>query len=91
VMMLQAPASGTLTEVRGLRSALRVKHVDELIITAHPGRPLSPLPDGFLYLGFIFARADTPARVERALRGAFSELTIVIDRVPSSAAYSPTS
>jgi hypothetical protein len=29
-----------------------------------------PLPEGESYLGFIFARGDTPAEVESALRAA---------------------
>jgi hypothetical protein len=33
-----------------------------------------PLPEGDSYLGFIFARGDTPAQVEAALREAHSKL-----------------
>jgi hypothetical protein len=35
---------------------------------------MTPLPEGFLYMGFIFARAATPQRVETALRTAFDLL-----------------
>ena len=37
-------------------------------------------PEGRSYLGFIFARAETPQRVERALRDAHARLEFVIER-----------
>jgi hypothetical protein len=37
-----------------------------------------PLPDGDRYLGFLFARAETPGAVEAALRDAASRLDIVV-------------
>jgi len=39
-----------------------------------------PLPEGASYLGFIFAKADTPGDVEQALRAAHARLDFVIDR-----------
>jgi hypothetical protein len=36
------------------------------------------LPEGASYLGFIFARADTPALAERALLEAHAQLTFRI-------------
>ena len=38
-----------------------------------------PLPEGASYLGFIFARAGTPAEVEQALREAHARLEFTID------------
>jgi hypothetical protein len=55
-----------------------VRDVEEVAITAHVGQDIVPLPEGWQYLGFIFARADTPARVEEALRDAHSRLTFDI-------------
>jgi hypothetical protein len=46
-------------------------------ISAHPGEALVPLPEGHRYLGFIFARGDTPAAVERALRDAHARLSFI--------------
>jgi hypothetical protein len=46
----------------------------EVIITAKQGQKLVPLPEGSSYLGFIFARADSPAEVERRLREAHQRL-----------------
>jgi hypothetical protein len=37
------------------------------------------LPEGNRYLGFLFARGDTPAAVEQALRTAHARLRIMID------------
>jgi len=39
-----------------------------------------PLPEGWQYLGFIFARADTPVAVERALREAHARLRFDIEQ-----------
>ena len=38
------------------------------------------LPEGDRYLGFLFARADTPAEVEATLRRAHARLDVVIDQ-----------
>jgi len=38
------------------------------------GQELIPLPEGWQYLGFIFARSDTPDQVERALRASHAQL-----------------
>ena len=35
-----------------------------VVITAQPGQRLLTLPEGASYLGFIFARAETPRQVE---------------------------
>ena len=40
---------------------------------------MRPLPDGDQYLGFIFAEADTPGDVEKALTSASQQLRAVID------------
>jgi hypothetical protein len=40
------------------------------------------LPEGDRYLGFLFARGDTPAEVERALRAAHARLDIEVEAAP---------
>lgn len=82
VWMMQAPREGRFVEMRGVSAATSVAHVDEVIVSARPAQTLTPLPDGFLYLGFIFARATTPSEVEGALRTAFSRLEPVFDGTP---------
>jgi len=79
VMMIPIPRAGTLTEVGGRDEAVAVPGIVGLEITVPPARALLPLPEGDRYLGFVFARATTPAAVEAALRAAHATLTISID------------
>ncbi len=82
VMMIPIPRAGILREVRGMHSAGQVVGVVDLTISATLGKPLVPLPEGSAYLGFIFARGDSPAAVEAALREAHGRLTFAIDPAP---------
>ena len=68
-MMLPIERAGTLVEVRGRDDALAVEGIVGLEITVPVGRTLTPLPDGDRYLGFLFARAETPAAVEGRAAG----------------------
>jgi biotin carboxylase len=79
VMMLPIPRAGTLREVRGRDAALAVPGIEGLTITVPAGGDVAPLPEGDRYLGFMFARAGTPADVEAALREAHGRLEIVIE------------
>jgi biotin carboxylase len=74
VMMIPIPRAGRLQAVQGRERAAGVAGIEEVAITAHVGQELVPLPDGWQYLGFIFARADTPDSVEKALREAHAHL-----------------
>lgn len=78
VMMLPTPRSGTLRRVEGVLDALGVPGVDEVSISAGTGTELVPLPEGGAYLGYVFARGETPAAVESSLREAAGRLRIVI-------------
>ncbi|MCU1377522.1 MAG: biotin carboxylase [Acidimicrobiales bacterium] len=80
VMMLPIPASGTLREVGGQDEARAVPGVVGLEITVPKGRAVRTLPEGDRYLGFLFARGDTPAEVEAALRSAHACLDVVVDQ-----------
>jgi biotin carboxylase len=79
VMMIPTPESGTLREVRGLEAARAVAGISDITISIAPGHPVAPPPEGYRYLGFIFAQGDSPDAVEAALRGAHAKLEIVID------------
>lgn len=79
VLMLPIPRAGTLAEVRGQDAARAVPGIAGLEITIAPGKPVRPLPEGDRYLGFVFARGQTPAEVERALRAAGDILDPVIE------------
>lgn len=80
VMMIPIPRRGIYRRVDGVEAARAVGGVEDVQITAKPDVRLVPLPEARSYLGFIFARGDTPARVERALRTAHARLRFVIDR-----------
>jgi biotin carboxylase len=79
VMMIPIPRAGRLGGVRGLEAAEAVDGIEEVTITAHVGQELVPLPEGWQYLGFIFARCDSPDAVEAALRDAHARLVFTID------------
>ncbi|MCU1483372.1 MAG: biotin carboxylase [Actinomycetia bacterium] len=79
VMMLPIPRSGTLREVRGQDEARAVPGVVGLEITVPRGREVRALPEGDRYLGFLFARGDTPADVEATLRAAHACLEVRVD------------
>ena len=79
VMMIPIPRAGQLSAVEGLAAARSVPCVQNVIISIPVGEDLVPLPEGGRYLGFIFARAQTPGKVESALRCAHQKLHFVID------------
>ena len=78
VMMIPIPGAGTLTELRGIAEAKAVPLIEDVQITAHQGEQLVPFPEGSRYPGFIFARGETPAAVETALRTAHRRLEFVL-------------
>lgn len=78
VMMIPVPKAGILGEVRGKTAAHCVDGIVEVNITIPIGGEVVPLPEGARYLGFIFARAETPESVESALREAHRQLEFVI-------------
>jgi len=84
-MMLPIPYGGILHEVRGQAEAMAVPGVVELTITAEAGDTLVPLPEGTRYLGFLLARGKTPENVERSLRDAHRQLTVVVNALPPAA------
>jgi biotin carboxylase len=77
-MMLPIPRGGTLRAVLGRAEAEQVPAIEEVTITIPVGQPVVPLPEGDRYLGFLFARADTPEAVVAALREAHRRLRFVI-------------
>ena len=81
VMMIPIPSGGVFRRVEGVDEALTVSGIDAIEITAKADQHLVPLPEGSSYLGFIFARAQAPADVERALRDAHARLTFTVDRL----------
>ncbi len=87
VLMLPITRAGRLREVRGQAAATAVAHIEGLSITVPHGEMIVPLPEGDRYLGFLFARAPTPEKVESALREAWSALDVVIEADSRSNAH----
>ena len=81
VMMIPIPKAGLYESVEGTERASAIPGIEEIIITATVGQRLLPLPEGSTYLGFIFARAESPAEVETALRQSHAELRFHIAAV----------
>jgi biotin carboxylase len=79
VMMLPIPTAGRLRAVEGQAEAKQVPGIDGLVVTIPPNETLVPLPEGDRYLGFMFARGETPAAVEACLRQAHARLRVVVD------------
>jgi biotin carboxylase len=74
VMMIPIPCRGIYHDVEGLASARAVRDVTDVTMTAERGQIVAPPPEGASYLGFIFARAETPGEAEAALRAAHRRL-----------------
>ena len=79
VMMIPIPARGIFKGVDGEDRAREIPHVEDVRITAKPDQLLEPLPEGDSYLGFIFARGETPEEVVAGLRAAHRRLTFRIE------------
>ena len=83
VMMIPVPRSGMLEKVEGEENARAVPHITELHITARLHDHIAAWPEGSSYLGFLFARAQTPEEVESALRAAHAKLRFrIAGRLP---------
>lgn len=78
VMMIPIPEAGLLRKVEGVEAAVALPLIESVEITARLNYPLVPLPEGESYLGFIFARGETPEAVEAALREAHGKLRFEI-------------
>jgi biotin carboxylase len=79
VMMMPIPGRGVYRGVSGVEDARGVEGVDQVLVTAKADQLLLPLPEGASYLGFIFARGETPDDVERSLRTAHRRLAFTIE------------
>jgi hypothetical protein len=77
-MMIPIPAAGLLKNISGVEEACQVPLITGIEITARLNNSLVPLPEGASYLGFIFARGESPATVEAAIRRAYQLLRFEI-------------
>lgn len=78
VLMIPIPQAGILRRVEGLLAARDVPDIEDVVIDVREGYELVPLPEGSSYLGFIYARADSPEAAEKALRTAHALLKVVV-------------
>jgi biotin carboxylase len=78
VLMIPVPQSGVLEKVEGEAETLATPGITELDITAKLHDYIAAWPDGSTYLGFLFARATTPAEAESALRKAHAKLKFTL-------------
>jgi biotin carboxylase len=81
VMMIPIHRGGLYEGVSRVERAEAVPGIERVIVTATKGQRLVPPPEASTYLGFIFARADSPAEAESALRRAHAELNFEIATV----------
>ena len=75
VMMIPIPRAGVYGGASGLDGSRAVDGIEDIVITAKQGQAMLPLPEGASYLGFIFARGETPERAVQSLRDAHGRLT----------------
>jgi hypothetical protein len=78
VMMIPVPGSGIFEKVSGEEAALSTPGITELLITARLHDYIAAWPEGSCYLGFLFARGESAAEVEQAIRNAYKKLEFTI-------------
>jgi biotin carboxylase len=74
VMMIPIPRRGIYHGLEGLEAAQSVQGITRITITAQAGQVIAPPPEGASYLGFMFARTESPQAAEAALRSAYRRL-----------------
>ncbi len=78
VLMIPIPRSGILSSIEGIDQARTIPHITGVDITINVGSDILAPPEGDRYLGFVFARADTPDSVESALRKAKNTISVLV-------------
>ena len=78
VLMIPIPESGRLEAVQGLEDVRAIEGVTGVDLTIQPGTEVLAPPDGDRYLGFVFARGETPEAVEDILRRAERTLEVIV-------------
>lgn len=79
VLMIPTPTSGTLAAVAGEAETRAIPGITGIDFTIRPGGRIVAPPEGERYLGFVYARAETPEEVESALRKAMSTLEVQLE------------
>jgi biotin carboxylase len=79
VMMLPVPKEGILRDITGLEAAKFVPGVEDIVITIPRDQKVAPMHKGGKYLGFIFARGDSPEEAEVSIRKAYQKLKVIVE------------
>lgn len=79
VLMVPTPESGVLAGVDGQTETREIPGITGMDFTITPGSEIAAPPEGERYLGFVYARADTPEEVESALRKAMTTLEVQLE------------
>ncbi len=79
VLMIPTAETGVLAAVGGQEETLAIEGITGMDFTIVPGKKIVAPPEGERYLGFVYARADTPEEVESALRKAMSNLEVQLE------------
>lgn len=83
VMMIPVPQSGILESVSGVEAARATHRITELVITARLQDYIAAWPEGSSYLGFLFAKGNSPEEVEQSIREAHKKLNFrITPRLP---------
>jgi cysteine synthase A len=78
IKFLISPRTGTFVEVSGIDRASRVPGVEQVVVTAAPGRAVRPARDAYDRLGHAIAVGNSPQQVVQALDAAFGEIDIIV-------------
>lgn len=78
VLMIPIPKSGVLGSIEGIDETRAIPDITGVDITINVGSEVLAPPEGDRYLGFVFARAETPNVVESALRAAKDTITVLV-------------
>jgi len=78
VLMVPIPRSGVLLGFEGVAETQAIPGITGFEQTIPTGELVRALPEGDRYLGFVFARSETPEAVETALRAARDTLVPLI-------------
>lgn len=79
VLMIPAPGSGTLRSIAGEAEARAIPGVTGMDFTIAPGKPVIAPPEGERYVGFVYARGNSPDEVETSLRKAMETLEVQLE------------
>ncbi len=79
VLMIPAPGSGMLVSVEGEAETRSIPGITGMDFTISPGKQVIAPPEGERYIGFVYARDESPEAVETALRKAEEKLEVQLE------------